>query len=543
MRFWVALNPPLGFSINGNRGYSTSVAAPTMSLTPFSSQLIVDVGLSFGDEGKGRLIPEVADELRGTSSPISVVLKVNGGANSGHTAGGVKLNLLPAGVVVKDVTHLCMGAGVVADPRKIWWEAKPLEHRGYAVISRLTIDERTMVSDLTHRLLDLASEHYRTHTLKEDPRGSTGRGITPAYYEEVGQWQITYSDFLAGPNFFARKLAQRADRALRMIQYVYQIDAATFASFFDTLTQAELRANAESIEAGVYEKSEFDFSQFRGAKPFTLDLDLLTEVYWKAGTALAKNVGEVRSVILKEKMAGRTILSEFGQSYWLDKRHGFSPNVTASHTFTPELFESAGIPLQPVHTIGVAKAYDTKVGTHTFLTQMDDSHPLTKKLKKIEFGTSTGRQRMVGWYDAVEKGDALRYGGFQDFMINKADVLTHSGEWDGDLLICTAYEDVEGKRFPHVPRNEAVRKTLKPVYERYAGWSEDISMVRHFADLPVNAQRYVAGMAKALLDVAYEGLKRPTDDQLPNLRYLGVGPEPSQIIKDVPTMAELIKLA
>lgn len=520
----------------------TSVAAPTMSLTSISSQLIVDVGLSFGDEGKGRLIPEIADELRGTPAAISVVLKVNGGANSGHTAGGVKLNLLPAGVVVKDVAHLCMGAGVVADPRKIWWEAKPLEKKGYAIISRLTIDERTLVSDLTHRLLDLATEHYRTHVLKEEPRGSTGRGITPAYYEEVGQWQITYSDFLAGPNYFARKLAQRADRALRMIQHVYQIDEATFAGFFDALTTAEVRANTESIEAGVFEESEFDFTQFRGDAPYSLNLERLTEVYWQAGTALAKNIGEVRALILKEKQAGHTILGEFGQSYWLDKRHGFSPNVTASHTFTPELFESAGIPLQPVHTIGVAKAYDTKVGTHTFLTQMNDAHPLTIILKKIEFGTSTGRQRMVGWYDAVEKGDALRYGGFQDIMINKADALTHSGDWQGDLLICTAYEDENGQRYSHVPRNEAVRKTLKPVYASYPGWSEDISTVRHFANLPTNAQRYVAGMVKALLEVAYEGLDWPADDQLPNLRYLGVGPEPSQIIKDVPSMAELIKL-
>src|SRR5215212_7939878 len=103
----------------------------TMSLIPFSSQLIADVGISLGDEGKGRLIPEVADELRGTSAAVSVVLKVNGGANSGHTAGGIKLNLLPAGVVVRDAAHLCIGSGVVADPRKIWWETKPLEKKGH----------------------------------------------------------------------------------------------------------------------------------------------------------------------------------------------------------------------------------------------------------------------------------------------------------------------------------------------------------------------------------------------------------------------------
>lgn len=513
-----------------------------MSLFPFSSQLIADVGISLGDEGKGRLIPEVAEELRGTASAVSVVLKVNGGANSGHTAGGIKLNLLPAGVVVRDAAHLCIGAGVVADPRKIWWETRPLEHKGHAILSRLLIDERTMVSDVTHRLLDLAWEDYRVNVLKEEPRGSTGRGITPAYTDEVGQQQITFADFLGGPNYFARKLAQRAERACRTIQHVCQVSEATWDSFFEKLSAAEYRANEEGIQLGVFKPTDFDFKQFRGDAPFTLNLQKLTEVYWQAGTALAKNIGEVRELILRELHAGRTIIGEFGQAYWLDKRHGYSPNVTASHTYTPEFFESAGIPVQRIHTFGVAKAYDTKVGTHTFLTQMDDAHPLTVKLKQLEFGTSTGRQRMVGWFDAVEKGDVLRYGGFQDLMINKSDALTHSGEWRGDLKICVAYEDANGQRFVHVPRNEAVRKTLKPVYTSHPGWSEDISVVRTFSGLPRNAQRYVAAMMKSILDVAYAGHPWPSADKLPNLRYLGVGPEPSQIIKDVPATSELVKL-
>ncbi len=514
-----------------------------MSLLPFSSQLIADVGISLGDEGKGRLIPEIANELRGTRAPVSVVLKVNGGANSGHTAGGIKLNLLPAGVVVRDAAHLCIGSGVVADPRKIWWETRPLEKKGHAILSRLLIDERTMVTDLTHRLLDLAWEDYRTNVLAEEPRGSTGRGITPAYLDEVGQWQITFSDFQAGPNFFARKLAHRADRALRTIQHVCRVSPETFAGFFDKLTAAELRANAEGLELGVFDKTEFDFTRFRGAAPFTLNLDAVTAAYWQAGTSLTKNIGEVRELILREVRAGRTVIGEFGQAYWLDKRHGYSPNVTASHTFTPEFFESAGIPVQRIHTVGVAKAYDTKVGTHTFLTRMDDAHPLAAKLKLLEFGTSTGRQRMVGWFDAVEKGDALRYGGYQDMMINKADALTYAGDWHGELLICTAYEDAAGKRYAHVPRNEAVRKTLRAVYTRHPGWSEDISTVRRFADLPKNAQRYVAAMMKSTLDVAYAGAPWPSADKLANLRYLGVGPEPSQIIKDVPATPELIRLA
>jgi adenylosuccinate synthase len=199
--------------------------------------------------------------------------------------------------------------------------------------------------------------------------------------------------------------------------------------------------------------------------------------------------------------------------------------------------------VQRIHTFGVAKAYDTKVGTHTFLTQMDDAHPLAIKLKQIEFGTSTGRQRMVGWFDAVEKGDALRYGGFQDVMINKSDALTHDGAWHGELLICTSYQDASGKIYHHVPRNEAVRKTLKPVYTRHPGWTEDISKIRRFAELPKNAQHYVAAMMKSTLDVAYAGEPWPAPEKLPNLRYLGVGPEPSQIIKDVPATADLVKLA
>ncbi|HZL46534.1 MAG TPA: adenylosuccinate synthetase [Opitutaceae bacterium] len=514
-----------------------------MSLTPFSSQIIADVGISFGDEGKGRLIPEVAEELRDSAAPVSVVLKVNGGANSGHTAGGIKLNLLPAGVAVPAIPHLCIGSGVVADPRKIWWEARPLEQKGYAVLARLLIDERTLVSDLTHRLLDLAWEDYRTNILAEEPRGSTGRGITPAYLDEVGQWQITFSDFHAGRNWFARKLAQRADRAVRFIQHVCRVSPETFAGFFDKLTAAEQRANNESVQLGVFDQAEFDFTRFRGDGSFALNLPLLTDVYWQAGTTLARNIGEVRELILRELSAGRTVIGEFGQSYWLDKRHGFSPNVTASHTFTPEFFESAGVPVQRIHTFGVAKAYDTKVGTHTFLTKIDDAHPLAVRLKLLEFGTSTGRQRMVGWFDAVEKGDALRYGGYQDVMINKSDALTHAGEWRGDLLVCTAYEDASGRRYAHVPRNEAVRKMLRPVYRSSPGWAEDISFVRRFGDLPRNAQRYVAAMMKAVLDVAYAGESWPAAAKLPNLRYLGVGPLPSQIIKDVPSTSDLVKLA
>lgn len=514
-----------------------------MALTPFTSQLLADVGISMGDEGKGRVVYELIAELKERSSlakPVAAVLKVNGGANSGHTAGGLKLNLLPAGVIDPDIELLAIGMGVVADPRKFWWEAKPLEAAGYDVVSRLAIDERTMVSDLCHRLLDLAFENYRANVLGEDPRGSTGRGITPAYLDEAGQLQTGYAEFRGSKDAYARKLAARADRALRTIQHVCRVNEADWYRFFDTLTEAETRANAAAVEQGVFPAGEFDFKQFLGKEPYTLNLDVLTDVYWEAGSSLSAQIIDLRERLLKALDAGQTIVGEFGQSYWLDKRHGFAPNVTASHTYSPEFFQSAGLPVQPVHTIGCCKAYDTKVGTHVFLTRFADAHPLGERLKHIEFGTSTGRQRMVGWFDAVEKGDALRFGGFEDLVLNKLDALTDENGETGKLLVCTHYRDAAGKEYVEVPRDDRVRRALEPVYAELPSWRTDISGVRAFNDLPAEAKHYVAFCMKSILAVAERNGHQIVQ---PNLRYVGVGPGTSQIIRDVPATAELLKLA
>jgi adenylosuccinate synthase len=511
-----------------------------MANTLFQSRIIADVGISFGDEGKGRVVYEVIDQITASGGSVAMVIKVNGGANSGHTAGGLKHNLLPCGIVDDRIPRLVLGAGVVADPRKLWWEITMVELHGYSVLPRLMIDERTQVSDLCHRLLDLAWEFYRSDVLKEASRGSTGRGITPAFADEVGQWQIFFDDFRHGKEAYAEKLRRRVDRALRTIEHVCRVDPATWDRFFDTLSGAELRANQEVIDSDKLPIDEFDFNQFKGAEPFTLNFDRLLEVYWQAGNSLVNCIVDVREEVLTSLDRGEHVLCEFGQSYWLDKRHGFTPNVTASHTFTGELFQSAGIPAQLVHTVGVCKGYDTKVGTHVFLTQMEEGEPLTRILKQMEFGTSTGRQRMVGWFDAVEKGSALRYGGYQDLVINKIDALTHSGDWQGKLKICIAYVDAEGQRFYRVPRNDALRQSLKPLYIEVDGWGEDISKVRSFIELPLAAKQYVAWMLKTTHDCANESNRVATP--LPNVRFIGVGPDKCQIISDVPTSEELLKL-
>jgi adenylosuccinate synthase len=515
-----------------------------MALTPFKSKLIADVGVSMGDEGKGRLIPEIVRELQaltGRRDAVGTVLKVNGGANSGHTVAGLKLNLLPGGVAERDVACLALGSGVVADPRKALWEALPLEKIGYPVLSRLLIDERCMVSDVAHRILDLAWEDYRINVLGHEARGSTGRGITPAYADEVGQFQIHYSEFLGDKAAYAARLSARLQRASDIVRDVCKLSPDKWSGLFAKLTEAELRANKGAIDSGVFAPAEFDFTRFAGKTPFTFDLNAVVDCYWKAGTTLASTIGDVRERILGDLAADRRIIGEFGQAYWLDKRAGFAPNVTASHTYTPEFFQSAGIPVQAIHTVGCCKAYDTKVGTHVFLTKMEDAHPLQRALAKLEFGTSTGRQRMVGWSDLVEKADALRYGGYDDLVLNKLDALSPHGEWQGgDLQVCTGYRDTAGKVLSGVPRNDAVRRQLQPIYATLPGWKADITKVRSYAALPPEARRYVAFTMAEIVRLASRG---GALNSLPNLRYIGVGPDPDQIVSDIPTTAELIKQA
>lgn len=515
-----------------------------MAQTAFKSRIIADCGISFGDEGKGRLIPEIITELKdatGLEKPVELVVKVNGGANSGHTCGGLKLNLFPAGVVNESVKTLGIGAGVVADPRKFIWEAAYIEKSGYSVMPRLLIDEKTMMSDVAHRMLDLAWEHYRVNVIGEVPRGSTGRGISPAYMDETGHLQIFYYEFKGAREDFARKLKARLERAARTIRHVCRVDETLWNSFFDTLTNAEIRANSFLIENGCFPQEEFDFHRFKGAEPFTFNAEAVVDAYWQAGRKLADNIGELRERVLDILDRGRYIVAEYGQSYWLDKRFGFPRSLTASHTCAQEFFNSACVPLQSLHVVGVAKAYDTKVGNHVFVTQMPDAHPLAVKLKKLEYGTSTGRQRMVGWFDAVEKGDTLRYAGYNDMMINKLDALSYEGDWQGgELLICTHYLDQSGKPVYHVPRDGAEHEKLRPSFIQLPGWSEDISEIRRFEDLPANAQRYIAAMVKTTLDTAYHNHSWP--ETLPNLRYVGVGPLQSQVIRDIPETKDLLKL-
>lgn len=503
-------------------------------MNKIDSSIISVLGISMGDEGKGRVVHEVINEINDDlNAEVGGVMKVNGGANAGHTAAGLKLNLLPSGVGHPNVPYLVIGAGVVADPRKFHWESKPLENKNISVYKRLCIDERTQVSDISHRLLDLAWENYRSKELGEENRGSTGRGISPAYVDESGQWQIYYDIFTKDRKVFSKKIRERIDRAINTIKYVCKVNEEDWNSFFDTLTNAEISANEHSIKENIFAREEFLFDRFMENEPYKLDIDLIEETYWNAGVDLIENIHDCRKILLSIIQNKKKILAEFGQAYWLDKRHGFTPNVTASHTFGAEVFLSGGVPIQNLHQIGCCKAYDTKVGTHHFITKLNiQENPLGKELAKLEFGTSTGRQRMVGWFDAVEKGNALRFGGFDELVINKLDALTLNGVTNLKLKICTAYKSINGSIIKEVPRNEDLHKEMLPIYEEFDGWEENIQKIRNFVELPKNAKIYISRMITSIIQVAFpDGWK---DENLPRVKFIGVGPNPDQIITDLP---------
>jgi adenylosuccinate synthase len=511
------------------------------------------VGLNTGDEGKGRVVPDLVRLLtvitKNTES-VGMVFKVNGGANSGHTVAGLKHNLIPGGVTEEAIGRLGIGAGVVADPLKLDWEIRALQSKGYDPVPRMMIDPRAMVSDITHRLLDLAYEQYLIRT-NGVGRGSTGRGISPAFCDETSQRQIHFSSFQDGESQtdFEERVRFRCALAERTIMEVYGLSKDDFDRLFEKLSSAETGAHTTELQTGVISAEEFDFCRYRGPTRGTINWKTIANDYWRVGSKYAGCIVDLGEFTMRSLQQGMPVLAEHGQAFWLDKRRGFSPNVTASHTTPAEIYHSLGISTDySIAVIGCCKAYDTKVGTHRFLSEIADGHPLGERLKKIEFGTTTGRQRMVGWSDLVERGTAIRRVGSQHIALNKLDVLNYGGEWTpGNLLkLCVGYKfvskAVEPVRLLHlVPEQDHRRAQCSPVYLELPAWDEEISRVRSFAQLPEAAQLYVAASYAGMITCASSnGHELPT---IPYLSFLGVGPDPDEVILDTPAPPALFEIA
>ncbi|MEO6826927.1 MAG: adenylosuccinate synthase [Microbacteriaceae bacterium] len=394
---------------------------------------IVLIGAQWGDEGKGK-----ATDLLG--SRIDYVVKFNGGNNAGHTVvvGDEKyaLHLLPSGILTPGVTPV-IANGVVIDIEVLFGELDALIQRGVDV-SRLKISANAHVITQYHRTLDKVTERF----LGKRQIGTTGRGIGPAYADKINRVGVRVQD-LFDENILRQKIEGALDQKNHMLVKVYNRRAFSVDEIVD-----ELLSHAERL------------------RPMVCD------------TGLELN---------RALDAGKIVLFEGGQATMLDVDHGTYPFVTSSNATSGGAATGSGVaPTRFDRVIAVVKAYTTRVGAGPFPTELFDESGEFLRSHGAEFGTTTGRPRRTGWYDAPVARYTARINGVTDFVLTKLDVLTGLES----IPVCVAY-DVAGQRFDEVPVNQSDFHHATPIYQEFPGWNEDISGVRSFEDLPKNARDYV----------------------------------------------------
>jgi adenylosuccinate synthase len=403
---------------------------------------IVLLGAQWGDEGKGK-----ATDLLGHR--VQYVVRYQGGNNAGHTVviptknGPEKfaLHLLPSGILTPEVIPV-IGNGVVIDPAVLLNEIKGLNERGIDT-SKLKISADAHIITSYHVMLDKTIERF----LGKSKIGTTGRGIGPAYGDKVSRVGIRVQD-LYDESILRKKVEGSLASKNQTLVKVYNRRAVDVDSIV-----TELLSYADKL------------------KPYLANTSLLLH------EALER---------------GDNVLLEGGQGTLLDVDHGTYPFVTSSNPTAGGAATGSGIgPTKITRVIGIVKAYTTRVGEGPFPTELLDENG--ERLRQIggEVGTTTGRSRRCGWYDAVVARYATRINGLTDFFLTKLDVLSGFKE----IPVCVAYE-IDGKRYDEMPMTQTQFHHAKPIYEMMPGWDEDISNARKFEDLPVNAQKYVEFLEK-----------------------------------------------
>jgi adenylosuccinate synthase len=394
---------------------------------------IVLVGAQWGDEGKGK-----ATDLLGDT--VDYVVRYQGGNNAGHTVviGSEKyaLHLLPSGILSPNVVPV-IGNGVVIDPAVLLEEIRGLDARGINT-SKLVISTNAHLITPYHRTIDKVSERF----LGKSKIGTTGRGIGPAYADKISRIGIRVQD-LFDRSILEQKLEGALNDKNQVLTKVFNRKNMSVAEILE-----EYLAYAEIL------------------RPYVTDTSLLLD---------------------KALKAGKTVLLEGSQGTLLDVDHGTYPFVTSSNPTAGGACTGSGIgPKAITRVIGIVKAYTTRVGSGPFPTELLDEDG--DKLRTIghEYGTTTGRNRRCGWYDAPIARYAVRINGLTDFFLTKLDVLTG---WE-KIPVCVAY-DVDGTRHDELPASQTDFHHAKPIYEYLPGWKEDISKARTLSDLPKNAQDYV----------------------------------------------------
>jgi len=399
---------------------------------------VVLVGAQWGDEGKGKITDFLAEQA-------DLVVRYQGGNNAGHTVvvdgREFKLHLIPSGILYPD--KLCLiGNGVVIDPAVLIGELENLAAQGVNT-DNLRISPRAHVILPYHQRLDRCEEEKKG----ERKIGTTCRGIGPTYTDKTSRVGIRMAE-LVDEEEFPRLLAANLEDKNRLFEHIYRCE--------------------------------------------TFSVDEILPVYREYGRVLGKYVADVSVIVNDAVTRGKRVLFEGAQGTLLDLDHGTYPYVTSSSPVAAGACLGAGIgPTRIDRVIGVAKAYVTRVGEGPFPTELKDDLGEHIRRRGGEFGTTTGRPRRCGWFDAVVLRYAARINGLDYLAVTKLDVLTGLET----LRICTGYR-YKGEIISEFPPTLKVLSACEPVYEELPGWSEDLSGVRRYTDLPENARRYMERLAE-----------------------------------------------
>ncbi len=393
----------------------------------------VIVGLQWGDEGKGKTTDFLAEQ-------VAMVVRYQGGDNAGHTVVTgdevFKLHLVPSGVLYRHITSV-IGSGVVVNPATLISELDMLTGRGIDV-ARVRVSRSAHVTMPYHVALDRAMERR----LDGAKVGTTGRGIGPTYGDRAWRIGLRMEDLLDGV-----VLRERIGRLL---------------------------PDKNQLLASLGEEA--------------FELDRLVDQALGWGQRLRPHLDDATWLVQDALRRGDHVLLEGAQGTLLDLDHGSYPYVTSSNPVAGGACTGGGIgPLQVDEVMGVMKAYATRVGSGPFPTELLDEIGVGIASRGHEVGTTTGRPRRVGWFDAVPLRYAVAVNSVSSIMLNKLDILSGLES----IRLCVAYE-VDGRRVEHWPSSAIELARAEPIFEEFAGWSEPIHGVRSLADLPENARRYVS---------------------------------------------------
>jgi len=415
------------------------------------------LGGQWGDEGKGKL----TDALAGSAA---MVVRANGGSNAGHTVqtnqGTFKLHLVPSGILNDDCVCV-IGAGVVIEAATLIGELQELRNRGIDV-SRLRISDRAHLVLPYHLALDRLEEHRR----EGEEIGTTLRGNGPAYADKVSRHGLRVAD-LVRPDILRRKLAIELDSKNQQITQLYGDTPFAFEELY-----RDLVAYGEEL------------------RPFVTQSEVLVQ------DTLAE---------------GKNVLIECAQGAMLDIDYGSYPYVTSSSPTAAGACQGAGIaPNQVERVIAVYKAYSTRVGGGPMPAELLDETGQLIRERGHEYGTTTGRPRRTGWFDAVAARHTSRLNGVTDVAITLADVLDVFDE----VKWCSAY-DINGTPLTHIPALVDDLAEATPVWSSTPGWQTDITGMRSYEELPAQLKAYLFELETILSS---------------HIRYVGVGPDREQLI-------------